>query len=186
MWRCALWSDKNIPHCWIAAELWTVLDLHCQTILQPPVPITVEVDDLFACSGSLSKSCADACLGKGRRSHTGLWHRCLRHSRCWSAGRAPGPDVQVLLPLTLSSVISRSHAFKLFTGLMVVYHFVRRYIGRFCTTKQEAHKHVTTVALMFRVDLPGGPLQIEWREADNHVYMTGPALPVFAGSIELQ
>ncbi|BDA46791.1 Diaminopimelate epimerase [Coccomyxa sp. Obi] len=39
---------------------------------------------------------------------------------------------------------------------------------------------------MCRVDLPGGPLQIEWREADNHVYMTGPALPVFAGSMELE
>ncbi|KAG5055480.1 hypothetical protein JHK85_007990 [Glycine max] len=25
------------------------------------------------------------------------------------------------------------------------------------------------------VDLPGGPLQIEWREEDNHVYMTGSA-----------
>ncbi|MFS7951457.1 putative diaminopimelate epimerase [Helianthus anomalus] len=25
------------------------------------------------------------------------------------------------------------------------------------------------------VDLPGGPLEIEWREEDNHVYMTGPA-----------
>ncbi|KAK6152444.1 hypothetical protein DH2020_015079 [Rehmannia glutinosa] len=25
------------------------------------------------------------------------------------------------------------------------------------------------------VDLPGGPLDIEWREDDNHVYMTGPA-----------
>lgn len=33
-----------------------------------------------------------------------------------------------------------------------------------------------------RVDLPGGPLQIEWRESDNHVYMTGPAELVFAGS----
>ena len=36
-----------------------------------------------------------------------------------------------------------------------------------------------------RVDLPGGPLQIEWREADNHVYMTGPAEPVFTGSLQL-
>ena len=35
------------------------------------------------------------------------------------------------------------------------------------------------------VDLPGGPLDIEWREADNHVYMTGPAVRVFAGSAEL-
>ncbi|KAH6832475.1 diaminopimelate epimerase family protein [Perilla frutescens var. hirtella] len=25
------------------------------------------------------------------------------------------------------------------------------------------------------VDLPGGPLDIEWRETDNHVFMTGPA-----------
>lgn len=50
-------------------------------------------------------------------------------------------------------------------------------------TQEEALEHVV---LMFRVDLPGGPLQIEWREADNHVYMTGPALPVFAGSMELK
>lgn len=31
------------------------------------------------------------------------------------------------------------------------------------------------------VHLKGGDLQIEWREADNHVYMTGPAVVVFAG-----
>ncbi|PIM99357.1 Diaminopimelate epimerase [Handroanthus impetiginosus] len=35
------------------------------------------------------------------------------------------------------------------------------------------------------VDLPGGPLDIEWREDDNHVYMTGPAELVFYGSIPL-
>lgn len=29
--------------------------------------------------------------------------------------------------------------------------------------------------------LPGGDLQLEWREADNHVYMTGPATEVFSG-----
>ncbi|XP_062204399.1 diaminopimelate epimerase, chloroplastic-like isoform X2 [Phragmites australis] len=33
------------------------------------------------------------------------------------------------------------------------------------------------------VDLPGGPLEIEWREDDNHVYMTGPAEAVFYGSV---
>lgn len=33
------------------------------------------------------------------------------------------------------------------------------------------------------VDLPGGPLDIEWREEDNHVYMTGPAEVVFYGSV---
>lgn len=34
-----------------------------------------------------------------------------------------------------------------------------------------------------RVDLPGGPLLIEWREADNHIYMTGPAELAFSGSV---
>ncbi|CAM6115521.1 unnamed protein product [Calypogeia fissa] len=32
------------------------------------------------------------------------------------------------------------------------------------------------------VELPGGPLQIEWREDDNHLYMTGPAQKVFVGT----
>jgi diaminopimelate epimerase len=31
------------------------------------------------------------------------------------------------------------------------------------------------------IQLPGGDLAIEWREADNHVYMTGPAVEVFSG-----
>lgn len=29
--------------------------------------------------------------------------------------------------------------------------------------------------------LPGGDLRLEWRESDNHVYMTGPAAEVFSG-----
>jgi diaminopimelate epimerase len=29
--------------------------------------------------------------------------------------------------------------------------------------------------------LPGGDLELEWAEADNHVYMTGPATEVFSG-----
>ncbi len=29
--------------------------------------------------------------------------------------------------------------------------------------------------------LPGGPLVLEWKEVDNHVYMTGPATTVFTG-----
>ena len=29
--------------------------------------------------------------------------------------------------------------------------------------------------------LPGGDLKLEWREADNSVYMTGPAMEVFSG-----
>ncbi len=30
-------------------------------------------------------------------------------------------------------------------------------------------------------ELPGGQLQVEWNEATNHVYMTGPATEVFTG-----
>jgi len=33
-----------------------------------------------------------------------------------------------------------------------------------------------------RAHLPGGDLTIEWREADNNVYMTGPATEVFSGT----
>ena len=29
--------------------------------------------------------------------------------------------------------------------------------------------------------LPGGDLQLQWRQADNRVYMTGPATEVFSG-----
>ena len=31
------------------------------------------------------------------------------------------------------------------------------------------------------VHLLGGDLQLHWDEADNHVYMTGPAVEVFSG-----
>ncbi|KAF6263281.1 diaminopimelate epimerase [Scenedesmus sp. NREL 46B-D3] len=34
-----------------------------------------------------------------------------------------------------------------------------------------------------QVDLPGGPLHIEWRESDNHIYMTGPAELAFQGTV---
>jgi len=34
-----------------------------------------------------------------------------------------------------------------------------------------------------RVDLPGGPLLIEWNEGDGKVYMTGPAQRVFDGTL---
>jgi diaminopimelate epimerase len=33
--------------------------------------------------------------------------------------------------------------------------------------------------------MDGGALEIEWRESDNHVYMTGPAEFVFDGVAEL-
>jgi diaminopimelate epimerase len=35
------------------------------------------------------------------------------------------------------------------------------------------------------VHLPGGDLQIEWRESDDHVYMTGSATEVFSGEVEV-
>lgn len=35
------------------------------------------------------------------------------------------------------------------------------------------------------VELPGGPLEIEWNADDNHVYMTGPAECVFSGTVSL-
>jgi diaminopimelate epimerase len=31
------------------------------------------------------------------------------------------------------------------------------------------------------VRVPGGDLQVAWREADNHVYLTGAAVEVFSG-----
>jgi diaminopimelate epimerase len=31
------------------------------------------------------------------------------------------------------------------------------------------------------IHLPGGDLNIEWRESDNNIYMTGPATEVFSG-----
>jgi diaminopimelate epimerase len=33
--------------------------------------------------------------------------------------------------------------------------------------------------------MDGGTLSIEWRETDNHVYMTGPAAFVFDGELDM-
>ena len=33
------------------------------------------------------------------------------------------------------------------------------------------------------ISLKGGNLHIEWNEADDHLYMTGPATEVFTGSM---
>jgi len=37
-----------------------------------------------------------------------------------------------------------------------------------------------------RIVMDGGALEIEWRESDNHVYMTGPAAFVFDGVAEVE
>lgn len=34
------------------------------------------------------------------------------------------------------------------------------------------------------IEMDGGTLHIEWRESDNHIYMTGPAATSFEGTIE--
>jgi diaminopimelate epimerase len=60
----------------------------------------------------------------------------------------------------------------------------------FCTLTR-SHYTLGCILIFYRliakqkcvVDLPGGPLEIEWREDDNHVYMTGPAEAVFYGSV---
>ena len=46
-----------------------------------------------------------------------------------------------------------------------------------CKTGRSGHKT--------HIIMDGGTLDIEWREADNHVYMTGPAEFVFEGEIEI-
>lgn len=35
------------------------------------------------------------------------------------------------------------------------------------------------------VEMDGGTLHVEWREADNHIYMTGPAVTVFEGDVDM-
>ena len=36
-----------------------------------------------------------------------------------------------------------------------------------------------------RVIMDGGSAHVEWRESNNHIYLTGPATTVFEGDIEL-
>lgn len=35
------------------------------------------------------------------------------------------------------------------------------------------------------IEMDGGTLHIEWRESDNHIYMTGPAATAFEGTVEI-
>ena len=35
------------------------------------------------------------------------------------------------------------------------------------------------------VHVLGGNIEVEWNEDDNHVYMTGPAVTVFEGEVEI-
>jgi diaminopimelate epimerase len=51
-----------------------------------------------------------------------------------------------------------------------------------CATLVACHR-LGLCARQARVDLPGGPLWIAWDEASGHVFMTGPAEPVFHGRL---
>lgn len=55
--------------------------------------------------------------------------------------------------------------------------------GACATAVAAAHLGKTGRSSMIMMD--GGTLAIEWREDDNHVYMTGPAEFVFEGKIEI-
>ena len=46
-----------------------------------------------------------------------------------------------------------------------------------------AHRTRPTARVL--VHLPGGDLEIEWRERDGHVYMSGEAVEVFRGEVEV-
>lgn len=53
-----------------------------------------------------------------------------------------------------------------------------------CATAVAAHRR-GLAPRMVEIVLDGGPLTIEWRESDNHVLMTGPAVTSFAGEVDL-
>jgi diaminopimelate epimerase len=36
-----------------------------------------------------------------------------------------------------------------------------------------------------RVELPGGTAMVSWAGASEHLWLTGPATPVFSGSIDI-
>ena len=41
------------------------------------------------------------------------------------------------------------------------------------------------ISLVSRIIMDGGTRDVEWREQDNHVYLTGPAEFVYEGEIEI-
>ncbi|KAL8509087.1 hypothetical protein ACS0TY_016328 [Phlomoides rotata] len=59
-------------------------------------------------------------------------------------------------------------------------------LGAECSSESSRNDNQTLHHLApkrLTVDLSGGPLDIEWRENDYHIYMTGPAELVFYGSV---
>ena len=53
-----------------------------------------------------------------------------------------------------------------------------------CATAVACHLNGLT-SRNVNIELLGGNLQIEWSSKDNHVYMTGPAVTVFEGKLEI-
>ena len=50
----------------------------------------------------------------------------------------------------------------------------------------DSYPHDLTQTRKVKVTMDGGKLSIEWNATDNHVYMTGPAVQVFEGEIEIE
>jgi diaminopimelate epimerase len=53
-----------------------------------------------------------------------------------------------------------------------------------CAALVNAHRRGFTQR-QAELELDGGTLSIEWREADGHVLMTGPVATVFRGELEV-
>ena len=54
-----------------------------------------------------------------------------------------------------------------------------------CATIVNAHRRGLT-GRRATVSMPGGDLQMEWRESDGHVLMTGPVATAFTGTLDLE
>ena len=77
---------------------------------------------------------------------------------------------RLLLPLFSRAELSVSVSFFLFGNFTFIV----------TTTCVIYSLHFFWVMQKCIVDVPGGSLEIEWREDDNHVYMTAPAEAVMA------
>ena len=81
--------------------------------------------------------------------------------------------VQVINPTTLRMrVWERGTGETLACGTGACATLVAAHINQLCSNKAT-------------VELVGGNLEIEWNRDNNRVYMTGPAVTVFEGTIEI-
>ena len=54
-----------------------------------------------------------------------------------------------------------------------------------CSGRAVAAAYTGRAGRKSEIVMDGGTLSIEWRETDNHIYMTGPAAFVFDGELEI-